>query len=120
MSKKKSVTKRCLVVDASVARAAGPPESTHPTDTLCRDFLLALLDICHSIAWTEAIGVEWKKHECRFARDWRVSMVRKKKLKAIKAEWKVWDNVQEHCQDDHVRAIVSKDCHLLEAALASD
>jgi hypothetical protein len=52
MSKKK-IPSRCLVVDASIARAAGSLESKHPTGALCRNFLMAIRSVCHRIGWTD-------------------------------------------------------------------
>jgi hypothetical protein len=75
MSKKRIATSS-LVVDASVARAAGSLESKHPTGILCRDFLMGVRSVCHRIVWTEAIKVEWDKHDSVFARQWRVSMLK--------------------------------------------
>ena len=120
MSKKK-IRSRCLVIDASVARAAGPPESTHPTGALCRDFLMEVRGICHRIAWTQAIKREWDKHESSFARQWRVSMFKLGKMVIAEiAEPGLEDSVREHCQDTNIAEIVLKDCHLAEAALATD
>src|SRR5438105_13114500 len=82
MSKRKIAT-CCLVVDASVARAAGSLESTHPTGVLCRDFLVAVRGVCHRIAWTDAIKLEWDKHDSRFARQWRLSMLKLDKLMPV-------------------------------------
>jgi hypothetical protein len=121
MSKKKIRT-YCLVVDASVARAAGSFESRHPTGILCRDFLLAVRGVCHRIAWTEAIKAEWDKHESLFAQQWRVSMVRLGKLRPLQNAdpTVIRDSLQEHCGDQDILAILLKDCHLIEAALLTD
>jgi hypothetical protein len=32
----------------------------------------------------------------------------------------IWESIQEHCDDVAILAIVQKDCHLVDAALASD
>lgn len=121
MSKKKTPT-RCLVIDASIARAAGSQESKHPTGILCRDFLMALRGICHRIAWTEAIKLEWDKHDSAFARQWRISMLKLDKLRRVEesAVPEVRPIIHEHCDDAGILAIVLKDCHLIEAALATD
>ncbi len=49
MSKKKTQS-WSLVVDASIARAAGPRTSQHPTSGHCREFLEALRSVCHRMA----------------------------------------------------------------------
>jgi hypothetical protein len=84
--KKKRPKSFCLVVDASIARAAGPPESRHPTGAHCRDFLIALRGFGRRMAWSEAIRTEWDKHQSAFARQWRVSMMKLGKLRPVKDE----------------------------------
>jgi hypothetical protein len=69
-----------LVIDASVAQAAGPESAVHPTAKVCRDFLIAVLDLCHHAVFTEAIVDEWKRHQAGFAPQWRVSMFARKKI----------------------------------------
>src|SRR6266568_2952163 len=71
---------RRLVIDASVARAAGGEGTTHPTSKHCRDLLQAVLTICHRVVLTPDITQEWNTHQSRFARLWRVSMVARKKI----------------------------------------
>jgi hypothetical protein len=68
-----------LVIDASVARSAGDKDATYPQSVHCREFLLAVLDICHQIVMTPAIKAEWDKHQSKFALMWRRQMVAKKK-----------------------------------------
>ena len=76
------VRSRVLVIDASIAKAAGEI-SMHPTSRNCREFLQAVLKLCHRMAMTEAIQAEWNKHQTRFARGWRTSMVARRKLEFI-------------------------------------
>src|SRR5437660_6190664 len=71
---------RRLVVDASVARAAGGEGATHPLSRQCRDCLLAMLHICHRIVMTAEIGAEWKRHRSRFAMTWLTSMEARRKV----------------------------------------
>ena len=79
------IASRRLVIDASVARAAGDT-SMHPTSRSCRDFLLAILEICHRFVMTQSIKEEWDKHQSGFARKWRVSMVARKKLVVVQVD----------------------------------
>jgi hypothetical protein len=67
------------VIDASIAHAAGEV-SMHPTSRNCREFLQAVLVICHRMVLTPRIQQEWSKHESRFARTWRKSMMARKKI----------------------------------------
>jgi hypothetical protein len=113
---------RLLVIDADVARASGPPQAVHPTSANCRDFLLAVLDICHQIVMTPAIRDEWDHHQSHFARRWRVGMVARNKLRFIPAkEDKVLrariDSIDLPAK--HLAAM-QNDCHLIEAAISAD
>ena len=45
----------CLVIDPSIARAAGGFDSEHPTGMMCRDVLIRVLGICHRMAFGERI-----------------------------------------------------------------
>jgi hypothetical protein len=118
----KRIQSRCLVVDASVARAAGPFESQHPIGAHCRDFLIAIRGICLHVAWSESIKIEWDKHQGSFASQWRVSMMNLKKLRPITNERLELFRaaIAEQSQDNNVAAIMLKDAHLVEAAWACD
>jgi len=83
-----------LVIDASVARAAGTENATSPTAQACCAFLKAVLEICHRMVMTPEIKKEWDKHESRFAKKWRSTMIAKKKLeyrRDIPTNQKLWD-----------------------------
>ena len=120
---------KTLVIDASIARAAGGEHSQHPDSSHSRDFLKAVLDICHKIGMTPAIKEEWDRHESHFARSWRKTMVARKKLiaKAVPENTGLRAAVDglpmrdkdEATQRKH-KAAMLKDCHLLEAANAFD
>ena len=79
MSKKAKVSK-LLVIDASIARSCGAPNATFPTSKNCRDFLNAVLTICHRMVLTDDIKEEWDKHQSIYAKKWRSSMVAKRKV----------------------------------------
>lgn len=125
MSKKRksrTVPSQCLVIDASIAGAAGSAESVHPTGIACRDFLLTVRKVCHRMAWTSAIKAEWDRHQTKFAMTWLVSMqsLRKLRMDIDEAEIsEIRDAVREK-SDEFVATIVLKDCHLIEAALHCD
>jgi hypothetical protein len=61
---------RCLVLDASIARAAGTLDSKDPIGLRCHEFLMAVRGICHRMAWNAAIKAEWDKHKSKFAATW--------------------------------------------------
>ena len=73
------VRSRVLVIDASIARAAGEV-SMHPTSRDCREFLQAVLRLAHRMAMTARIQEEWNKHQSNFARRWRTAMVARRRI----------------------------------------
>lgn len=113
---------RRLVIDASVARAAGGEDATFPTPKHCRDLLTATLTICHRVVMTEAIVAEWKEHQSRFARAWRVSMEAKKKVDRppVAANEPLRERVMQAAAGENDADAMLKDFHLVEAALATD
>ncbi len=121
MSKKRLPTV-CLVIDASVAEAAGTSEPSPPNAARCRDFLAATRNICHCIAWSEAIVAEWDKHKRGFAARWLLSMRRLRKLQRVRDERvePLREAIEQHSNDPDVVRIMLKDAHLIEAALATD
>ena len=110
-----------LVIDASIARAAGE-FSEHPTSRNCREFLQAVLDLGHRMAMTAPIQLEWNKHQSRFARRWRTSMMARKKLEIVKvpSDRSLEKRIELIVAAKRVVALIEKDRHLLEAALATD
>jgi hypothetical protein len=108
--------KKLLVVDASVARAAG--NSEHPISSACRQILTDILEICHSVALNPELRQEWNHHQSRFTRKWRASMAaRRKPLHDISTAPCGLDLDRF---DEKNRAAIEKDLHLLELALATD
>jgi hypothetical protein len=116
------IRSRSLIVDASIARAAGPEGSTHPTSRHCRVCLLAVLEVCHHLVMTEAIREEWDEHRSGFARAWLVSMFARRKVDRldVAADSVFRERVTRAAPDEAVAAIMAKDCHLVEAARAAD
>ena len=113
---------RQLVIDADVARASGSETATHPRAEHCRDFLSAVLKLSHRIAMTEKINNEWKNHQSRFARRWRVSMDARKRIDRIdppeNAELQA--KITTTTNNENEIEALEKDFHLLQAALATD
>jgi hypothetical protein len=121
MSKKKIRT-CCLVIDASVPRAAGSLESGHPTGTRCRDFLIAVRGVGHRMAWSQALKAEWDRHQSAFALQWLLTMFKLDKLRRVEDEQsqELRQAITDHSKDRGVVAVMLKDAHLIEAALATD
>jgi hypothetical protein len=69
---------RRIVIDASIARAAGTTKDR--VSSACRAFLKALYTICHRAVICPELKKEWNKHQSLFFKRWRSSMVARKKL----------------------------------------
>ncbi|MEQ9486795.1 hypothetical protein [Coleofasciculus sp. F4-SAH-05] len=117
----KGISKR-LVIDASVARSSGGEDAIHPTSIHCRDFLQAVLDICHKVVMTPDIKDEWDKHQSVFALRWRRRMVAKRKFVFlnVSVDKELWDKIYRIAGTDRQCAEMFKDLRLLEAAIATD
>ncbi|MBD3267943.1 hypothetical protein GF373_14855 [bacterium] len=76
---KKEKSKR-IVIDASIARAAGVKTEY---SRMCRDLLEKIKQICHKVQITYPINQEWVKHNSNFARNWLAQMKGKKKFHFI-------------------------------------
>jgi hypothetical protein len=120
--KRRKVTSKRLVIDASIAKAAGTTEA--PTSQLSRDFLCAVLGICHKVVMTPDISKEWQKHQTKFAKIWLRQMIAKKKLSHVtiadSTSSQLRAAIQESGQTPSQVKAMLKDVHLLEAALATD
>lgn len=113
---------RRLVIDASVARAAGGADAAFPLPRQCRDFLRTMLVACHRVVLTRAVSAEWKKHESVFAREWRAAMVARKKvlLLDVPEDADLRDAIEGAAETERGRRAMLKDAHLIEAARVTD
>ena len=111
-----------LVIDADVARASGSETATHPRAEHCRDFLSTILSLSYRIVMTEKIKNEWKNHQSRFARRWRVSMDARKKIDRINPpeNEELQTKITTTTNNADEIELMEKDFHLLQAALATD
>ena len=114
MTAKKKAS-RVLVIDTCVVRSAG--ETNHPVSSACRNYLKAVLDICHHVALSERISEEWRRHQSGYARKWRCAMYARKKVDDVGSV-----NTELDLQNFGPRQqkAIAKDLFLLEAALAAD
>jgi hypothetical protein len=121
VAKRKPPSKR-LVIDASVLRASGGTGAVHPTATQCRDFLVAVLKICHRVVLSESMQVEWKTHASKFAHSWWTSMEARRKVLRVDddADQEVRRPLGKAKLTEKQRAAIEKDLHLLEDALRGD
>lgn len=107
---------RLLVVDASVVCSAS--ETDHPVSAACRRCLEAIRQICHRVALTDALTVEWGRHQSRFTRKWRRSMAaRKKPLRPVPPSHV---HLSLDAFSEKARVAITKDLCLLSAALSAD
>jgi hypothetical protein len=118
----KKIASKRLVIDASIARAAGGREN--PTSQRCTSFLTIVRDEGHRMVMTPDIYKEWQKHEARFAYRWRTSMVAQKQMAHFRTEavfdQYLRDRIDQTPTTDKDRREMLKDVHLLEAAIATD
>jgi hypothetical protein len=109
-----------LVIDASVAGAAGNTE--HPISKANRDFLRQVLSVCHKVVMTPEISLEWKAHQSRFSSLWRTSMTAHKKVVETCGtdDPDLRSGIDRCGLREKQRAAIHKDIHLVEAALLAD
>ena len=128
MIKKQS---KSLVVDASVARAAGDPPN-NPCSEICRDCLVQIRDSKYNICMTPEIQKEWDDHASRFSRKWQANMIAKKQFsyQSLSADSSLRKIIEESVlifytdlSDEaifNIKNSIFKDCCLIEAVLVSD
>jgi hypothetical protein len=104
---------KCLVIDASIAFAAG--QTQHLSSRRSREFLDEVLKISHRAVMTATLIQEWDSHQSLFASTWRAEMRSRDKIVDL-------GNVENEQVRQQVRLFkaVLKDLHLVEAALATD
>ena len=111
-----------IVVDASVARAAGGEDAIYPVSKQCRDILSAILNICHHVVMTTNIYSEWKQHQSTFSRKWHFQMLGRKKvdISGDVGDELLFSNIDDLDFDDAIKTIMKKDLLLIHAARATD
>ena len=116
------ITSKNLVIDADIARASGGSGATHPSAMASRNFLQAVLTICHKVVMTATIQEEWNNHQSSFARKWRRSMVAKRKLVVFAPSQRedIRQGIGQQGVSDSKKKAMLKDCHLIEAALVTN
>lgn len=113
--------RRVLVIDASVLHGAGSAETQSEHAAKLRDFLQMVLVICHRSGITLELGEEWRQHCSPYAGAWQTAMARAGKRPALgPGPDSARQRALDAAPDEHVRAIMAKDWHLVEAALQAD
>jgi hypothetical protein len=112
-----------LVVDADIARAAGPDPKDRPwpeSSKACHDLLEAVRRGDYRVAFDRRLKSEWDKHAGRTATQWLANMVASRRIERIAGDadtgWVV--SMIESCLPRQDRPAAGKDAHLV--ALAAD
>jgi ATP:corrinoid adenosyltransferase len=88
------------------------------------DFLLAVLSMGHKIVVNPEMKAEWDKHESKFFRKWRVTMVAKRKFIYVDEDDRDFSDIKAQIESlaktYENREAMEKDCFLLELALLYD
>src|SRR6266508_1134324 len=111
---------RSLVIDASIAHAAG--DRTAEQSQLCTSALNAVAEAQHRIVMSATLLEEWKRHQTGFARGWLRSMHAQRLVEALDVaeDEALRARIERAAPDTSVAAIMRKDRHLIEAARAAD
>lgn len=111
-----------LVIDADVAQSAGSETAIHQRAINCREFLKSVREQNYQIVLTKTISGEWKKHQSRFTRRWRLSMDARKKVVRINSleDGQFRDKITTTADNENEIEVMQKDLHLLEAAIETD
>ncbi|MDR1291078.1 MAG: hypothetical protein LBK06_07755 [Planctomycetaceae bacterium] len=110
-----------LVVDACIARATSEKPVTLRAFT-CTSFLNLMMRDKHYFAvFSEQLQTEWLKHKSHHATKWLSTMIARKRIRYVsvtRAELR--EKVIATSQTDKEKEAMTKDFHLIEAALSSD
>ncbi|MDD9975742.1 MAG: hypothetical protein OXU27_17160 [Candidatus Poribacteria bacterium] len=111
-----------LVVNASVALAAGGKGAIASVSINCTEFLETFRDECpHHIVMTSELSEEWNAHQSNFADRWLKSMIARKRFDYITPpqDTALSNKIDTTTKERDIEAL-RKDFHLLQAALATD
>ena len=108
-----------LVIDTDVARAVGNKDCVHPTGQRCRDFLEAVRKNDLRVVMTPEIEDEWRRHQSRFTRKWRLRMYAKKNIVRIEPTSNQALLNRVDATDKGMAAMI-KDWRFVEAAMEND
>jgi predicted nucleic acid-binding protein len=120
MSKGARKDRKRLVIDASIARAAGLTD--HPVSRACREFLESVLTICHRMVLTDPIREEWERHASQYTRKWRAAMWARKKVIRLGSDLpdEASKMVGRLSLPNKQRQALLKDALLIDAAMKTD
>lgn len=115
------MTGLAVVVDASVARAAGGAGAAHSAACACRDALEALRLAGLRVAFSPPLHDEWRRHKSAFARKWLASMYARRRVsKMTPAPFEPLRAACASLEERKLQRAIEKDAHLVDAAFAAD
>ena len=112
-----------LVVNASVARAAGGVDATDSVSINCTEFLEIFRDeSSHHVVMTPELSEEWNKHQSNFSVRWLKSMIARKRFVYVNPPQNstLSHKIEMTATRERDIEALRKDFHLLQAALATD
>jgi len=112
-----------LVVNASVAGAAGGEGATALVSINCTEFLETFRDeTSHHVVMTFELSEEWDEHQSNFAAEWLGNMIATRRFHYIELPQNraLYDEIEATAvREEDINAML-KDFHLLGAALETD
>lgn len=113
-----------LVVDASVAKAAGDPMLSADAAALAWAATLSTIQrICHRVVVCDALLAEWNRHSGAAFRRWRKRMLDLDKvihMQQVDLEDVALRLAVDGLRDEGAKLAIGKDLHLIELAMRSD
>ena len=112
-----------LVVNASVARAAGGKGATASVSVKCTEFLEAFQEESpYHVVMTPELSEEWNKHQSNFSARWLKSMIARKRFVYVNPPQNstLSDKIEMTANRERDIEALRKDFHLLQAAFATD
>lgn len=112
-----------LVVNASVARAAGGEGATASVSINCTTFLETFRNqSAHHIVMTPELSEEWNEHQSNFTAAWLTSMITRRRFDYVEppVNQALRDKIEKTAPNENEIPAMRKDFHLLEAARETD
>ena len=112
-----------IVVDASVARAAGSNRAVDPLSIGCRDSLSLMKNKNVAVVMSKDLWEEWKNHMSGYSSTWLSVMKGRKLFKKVnppETDDKLLKAVDCYLDSNGDKQAIRKDLHLVDAAFASD
>ncbi len=112
-----------IVVNASVAKAAGGKDATASVSINCTEFLETFRDNTpNHLVMTLELSEEWDEHQSNFAAAWLANMIATRRFHYIVSlqNGTLYDEIIIIANQEKDVTAMLKDLHLLQAALETD